>query len=233
MARKKTSKGATFLSSLKQDKRKLLMIGGAAAVVIIFIIFLSSLGSDEDKTAAAQADAAQTEQAGTTGTLTPQVPASQRYDYSNMLEGELPPPSQASSDLQGSVPAGEDDPFAGMRPQTPAQDQVPAQTQTPAPAQGQTPPPAPAQGVVPPAPSAGQTGALKAYLYCGSFSTEPQAQEQKALVAFQGQSSQVVRSPEGHFQLKIGPFDNREQARAKFNELGTHGLVERCALVDE
>ncbi len=230
MARKQTSKGAEFLSSIRQDKRKLLMIGGAALVVIIFIIFLSSLGSDEDKAAPAPAGAAQTGHAGSLSSQIPQVPASQRYDYSNMLEGELPSPAQATSDLQGSVTAGQDDPFAGMRPQTPEQEQTEAAASAPESYQAQT---APAQDTMSQDAPSGQLGHLKAYLYCGSYGTEPLAQEQKALLAFQGLGSQVVRSPEGNFQLKIGPFDNREQARAKFNELGTQGLVERCALVDE
>ena len=67
----------------------------------------------------------------------------------------------------------------------------------------------------------------------GSFDSENQAQEHKALIAFQGASSTVVQNSEGKYQLKIGPFANREIGRSEFNKLGEAGLVERCALVDE
>ena len=77
------------------------------------------------------------------------------------------------------------------------------------------------------------TQEVESWLYCDSFDSENQAQEHKALIAFQGASSTVVQNSEGKYQLKIGPFANREIGRSEFNKLGEAGLVERCALVDE
>lgn len=118
----------------------------------------------------------------------------------------------------------------------PAPAPAPASTPAPAPAPAATPAPAPAQAPAakseaqqqPAQPAKESTGAV---LYCGSFGTSHQAEEQKALLAFQGQRAAVVKRS-GSYTLKLGPYKTKAAARAEFSKLDQAGLVSECALED-
>lgn len=215
---------------LKEDKKRVLLLALLAVIILAFIIFLTSLSS-EDTSNVKEASVDNTEQsANTSGSLdlnqTAKVPASQKYDYTNLLND-----TQNEQTAQTEIA----DPFANMRPQTTPDTQVNSTTNQAissqdALSQGQnqnsSEESVPQETVTYPQ-------EVEAWLYCDSFDSENQAQEHKALIAFQGASSTVVQNSEGKYQLKIGPFANREIGRSEFNKLGEAGLVERCALVDE
>lgn len=206
---------AGLSKKLREDKKKVLLLGVLAVIILAFILFLTSLSSDEEPAAAQGTEAAQDNGASGALSLTPEddkVPAAKRYDYTNLLEKNQTAPDAA------------DDPFAAVREQ--AQADADAAEQVP----GQEPE---AQSVPEMKPTEGVPPAVQSWLYCDSYAQESQAQEMKALIAFQGVSSQVVRTQDGAFQLKVGPFPSREAGRSEFNRLGEAGLVDRCALVDE
>ncbi len=77
-----------------------------------------------------------------------------------------------------------------------------------------------------------QPTSTKASLYCGSYPSSAKAEEQKAIMAFQGLSSTVVRY-KGVYSLKLGPYKNRDRAKAAFNDLDAKGLVTECSLENE
>ena len=72
-------------------------------------------------------------------------------------------------------------------------------------------------------------GSTKAVLYCGNFSSSAKAEEQKALMAFQGLSSQVVKHGSS-YMLKLGPYKSRDAAKKVFSRLDADGLVSECSL---
>ncbi len=200
-----------FLNKLRTDRKTAIVCALAALVVVLLIVMIFS-GNQQDESTQTD-DILGDLNAEESGELSlnqdQKVPASQRYDYTNLL----------SQDYQPADPA--EDPFAGMKqgsdttPDSSAPD-----TKAAPPAQE----PAPVD-------TAGQPS--DAWLYCDSFASEALASEQKALVAFQGLSSHVVASENNSYQLKIGPFPDREFARSEFNRLGEAGLVSRCSLVEE
>ncbi|MGN0908302.1 MAG: SPOR domain-containing protein, partial [Succinivibrio sp.] len=116
-----------------------------------------------------------------------------------------------------------------------------AQSQSPAPAAAPAPAPAaaPASAAANAAAAGGNKdqahdGAAKdggAVLYCGSFASSHAAEEQKALLAFQGQRAFVVRRGSS-YTLKMGPYKTKAAARAEFSKLDQAGLVSECALED-
>lgn len=73
------------------------------------------------------------------------------------------------------------------------------------------------------------TSSTKAVLYCGNFVSSSKAEEQKALMAFQGLSSQVVKHGSSYV-LKLGPYKSRDAARKVFSRLDADGLVSECSL---
>ena len=125
-----------------------------------------------------------------------------------------PPRPRGPHEMSNDYQAGPDnaalledeDPFAGMK-------------EAPPPPAEMGPPPAAVQ-------------APGAVLYCDSFPSQAKAEEQKARIAFAGVSADVTRQ-DGRIVLRIGPFANRDQARAKFNQLAEMKLLGQCALVDE
>ncbi len=74
-----------------------------------------------------------------------------------------------------------------------------------------------------------QKSSGQAFLYCGTFSSAAKAEEQKALMAFQGLSSQVKKHG-ASFVLKLGPYKDRDAARQTFSKLDANGLVSECSL---
>ena len=77
-----------------------------------------------------------------------------------------------------------------------------------------------------------QPTSTKATLYCGSYPSSAKAEEQKAIMAFQGLSSTVVRHNDV-YSLKLGPYKNRDRAKAVFKDLDAKGLVTECSLENE
>lgn len=229
------SKKTSF--KLSPQHKKPLAIGAVIVIVLVFAGFLLSLTSGSKSTAesAASGTTAAAQNQGTSGEL--QVPASQRYDYANLLND----PSEEAIPLV--QPEASDDPFAGMKNQTPARTtpqvqppQIELPSAAPAPAPAQDPYYAGSQGsssAVPqpePQPQAVQTP-RRAIMYCDSFSTAQDAETQKAMIAFQGIVATVV--PQGQtYSLRIGPFPNREAGRQVFSILSDKGLVRQCALSD-
>lgn len=213
----------TFLS----DRKKLVLLGALLAIVMAFIFFLISLSASNDPVTPPQ-NTVQTE--GQSGALTldgtEKVPAAQKYDYTTLLKDDAP----------AAPPA---DPFAGMKESSaPAADPTAPLSSAEEAPQSQVTESVP---VEPPSPDTTSRGSeplpsgttMGAFLYCDSFATQSEAEGQKALIAFQGQSSEVVQNSEGRYQLKLGPYVSRDAARTEFNQLGEQGLVSRCALVDE
>lgn len=188
-------------------QKKIAAIAAVLLIVLIFVSFLLSLLSDEKAQSSAQPAPQQSAQQQS-GEL--QIPASQRYDYSNML-----------NEPQEEAPSGQSDPFAGMKDSG----ALPAPAPAPAPEPQAQPAPAPA----PQQPA--QAGGPQAVLFCGTFGSAKEAESQKALIAFQGIVSEI-RPREGGYTLMIGPFPNREEARAVFGNLAEKGLVSECSLTD-
>lgn len=200
-------------------QKKIVAIAAVLLIVLIFVSFLLSLSGGDDKAEGSSAHSAAAQSTQQSGEL--QIPASQRYDYSNML-----------NEPQDSAPAAEQNqnPFAGMKPENGS---------LPAPA------PATAQGQVQPAPvpttdksaagaqqaAGAQSTSRQAVLFCGSFASAKEAESQKALIAFQGIVSEV-QPRSGAYTLMIGPFPNREEARVVFGNLADKGLVSECSLTD-
>lgn len=67
-------------------------------------------------------------------------------------------------------------------------------------------------------------------MYCDSFSTENDAMQKKATIAFStGLLSEVVNK-NGTYQLKLGPFNTRNKAIEAFKKLDSQELVGECTL---
>ena len=205
-------------------QKKIVAIAAVLLIVLIFVSFLLSLSGGDDKAegSSAQNTAAQSTQQS--GEL--QIPASQRYDYSNML-----------NEPQDSAPAAEqnENPFAGMKPDNgslpaPAPAAAPDQVQ-PAPVPTVDQNAAGAQQAGSAQPAGAQSASRQAVLFCGSFASAKEAESQKALIAFQGIVSEV-QPRSGAYTLMIGPFPNREEARVVFGNLADKGLVSECSLTD-
>ncbi len=183
------------------------------------------------------------------------IPAKQKFDYQGQLNTNVGPQDTADAPITApaplttqentdAVPAFDEDPFASstnnaqpqMAPQR-VEPQPVAQPQTQVAPQPQAVPQvqqAPAQQVAPTAPAKPQatTTSSKAMLYCGSFSSQSKAEEQKALMAFQGIQSTVVKH-NGSFMLKLGPYKSRDAARQAFSKVDATGLVSECSLENE
>lgn len=206
-------KGKKLGAGIGARQKKILAIAAVMAVLVIFASFLLSLGGSEPEQTPAAQDAPAASGGAQSGQL--QIPASERYDYANMLNEPQQPMPDSSSGAAGELtpPAPEDNPFASMQP--PQTAPAPAPSAEPAPVQPTAP-----------APSGPQ-----AMLYCDSFATAAEAESRKALVAFQGLSSQV-QAQGNAFVLAIGPFADRAEARARFADLADKGLVTQCSLTD-
>ena len=162
------------------------------------------------------------------------IPAKQKFDYqgqANSATADVGPQMAAdapittpapltSQDDPDAVPALDEDPFASSSNN--AQPQVAPQVQQ-TPAQDTT-------AAVTPKPQAPVS--TKAVLYCGGFSSQSKAEEQKALMAFQGLQSTVVKH-NGSFTLKLGPYKSRDAARQAFSKVDATGLVSECSLENE
>ncbi len=79
--------------------------------------------------------------------------------------------------------------------------------------------------------AASEKSSGSAVLYCGKYENSHAAEEQKALLAFQGQRSTVTKR-QGQFTLKLGPYKSKAEARNEFSKLDGAGLVNECALED-
>lgn len=149
------------------------------------------------------------------------IPANRKFDYeaadnSGALSpadtpiAVTPSPAENSGNVEVSEPAAASLPIPAIGPV----DAAPSED-------------APAQNVKP-----AQGAGTAAVLFCGKFGTSQSAEERKAMLAFQGKSSTVVKRGSG-YSLKIGPFKNREAARAEFAQLDAGGLVNECSLEDD
>ncbi|MBO8415429.1 MAG: SPOR domain-containing protein [Proteobacteria bacterium] len=201
-------------------QKKIVAVAAVLLIVLIFVSFLLSLSGGDDKAegSSAHSEAAQSTQQS--GEL--QIPASQRYDYSNMLN-EPQQPAPAAEQNQN--------PFAGMKPENGS---LPSPAPAPAPGTQVQPAPVPAtdHSAAGAQPAAGaQSASRQAVLFCGSFASAKEAESQKALIAFQGIVSEV-QPRSGAYTLMIGPFPNREEARVVFGNLADKGLVSECSLTD-
>lgn len=202
---------------LPAQKKRVLAIGGVAFIILIFISFLLSLTEDESQ------DIESSFETGTTivqddlnGSLP--LPSSQRYDFESngqSVGGGL------ENLLNDTPPVGVDnDPFA---------DNKNNQSET---VEENTVAPGPADEV----PEYEELQAAvklpkETALYCDSYSTSAAAESQKAVLAFQGISASVINNQDNSFGLKLGPYENADQARKAFNELSEKGLLQRCALI--
>lgn len=202
------------IKDLPPQKKRVLAMGGVAFVVLVFVSFLLSLSEDSTEPTKAP-EQAPTAQATPTAPQTNQ----QRYDFE---QGSAQSSAQqgALEDLLKS-PAPQDptttDPFAGM-----------AGTGTEPSSPEMTPEVAPGTAPIPeeqaPAPSS-------TILICDTFGDAASAESKKAILAFQGMGSTVVKNADGTFSLKLGPYGTPEQARTIFGDLSDKGLLERCALI--
>lgn len=211
--------GSKVQFKLAARQKKILLLAAMMAIVVVFISFLLSLSEDQ-KTSTTPAKA--------TGELAPtapvQQPAAERYDYVNMLN-EPEQPSTDNTATSGSLtppvsesaPHVSDDPFAHMQPK-------------PEPAPSTTPTSTPATENTVTTPATDST-ATQAILYCDSFSSAQEAESRKAMIAFQGISSQVTHQ-DGKIVLAVGPFKDRQVARSTFATLADKGLVTQCSLTD-
>lgn len=210
--------------------RKLLGIGLLLVIAAAFVSFLFSLSGDDSSKGQTASDFAVHQQAGTArnnaGTQ-PQVPAAKRYDYASMVNEPLPDRQEnVNADSTGVSGTITPPPAVPVQPQGSGQQGSPAMQAPQA-----EPAPAQPQAQAQPQPQLTETLPQAAILTCGSFTTEGEAQQQKALIAFQGVSSEVIRSGSG-FALQMGPFASREEGRNVFNKLAAQGLVQQCALSD-
>lgn len=68
------------------------------------------------------------------------------------------------------------------------------------------------------------------FLYCNQYKTQKEASQTKASIAFSlGLMSSIVNKG-GYYQLKLGPFGNREEALNIFEQLDNQELVDECTL---
>lgn len=222
------------LSNLPPQKKRVLAIGGIAFIVLLFVSFLLSLteddGSNQTQEVVSQ-EANQPLEQGSSGEL--QLPSSQRYDFENNVATN----GGGIEDLLNDAPHTDDGPI-GV-------DKSPFENQpnTQSPSQGLGPLPMPtdeeealggqqAQGQAPEAPQAAPAS-TKAVLYCDSYTNAADAESQKAVLAFQGVTAQVVKNQDGTLGLKLGPFPSAERAREAFSFLADKGLLQQCGLIQE
>lgn len=222
------------LSNLPPQKKRVLAIGGIAFIVLLFVSFLLSLTEDDGSNQTQQVvsqDANQPLEQGSSGEL--QLPSSQRYDFENNVATN----GGGIEDLLNDAPQTDDGPI-GV-------DKSPFENQpnTQSPSQGLGPLPMPteeeealggqqAQEQAPEAPQAAPVS-TKAVLYCDSYTNAADAESQKAVLAFQGVTAQVVKNQDGTLGLKLGPFPSAERAREAFSFLADKGLLQQCGLIQE
>lgn len=222
------------LSNLPPQKKRVLAIGGIAFIVLLFVSFLLSLteddGSNQTQEVVSQ-EANQPLEQGSSGEL--QLPSSQRYDFENNVATN----GGGIEDLLNDAPQTDDGPI-GV-------DKSPFENQpnTQSPSQGLGPLPMPteeeealgeqqAQEQATEAPQAAPAS-TKAVLYCDSYTNAADAESQKAVLAFQGVTAQVVKNQDGTLGLKLGPFPSAERAREAFSFLADKGLLQQCGLIQE
>ncbi len=196
--------------------------------------------SDGQDSAQDSQDGALTPPSGTAPAAEPiaQPAPSAQAPSGNDEGGEAVPIQDAEAPL--TAPASS--PAPAQKPDASESAPAPAPAEAAAPAPAPAPAPASAAQAQKPAQSASQQqkeqGAPEAresdgaVLYCGSFATSRAAEEQKALLAFQGQRAQVVRRS-GSYTLKLGPYKTKAAARSEFSKLDQAGLVSECALEDK
>lgn len=68
-------------------------------------------------------------------------------------------------------------------------------------------------------------------LYCEDYTTLQRAYKQKARLAYINVRASIVKH-NGLFQIKVGPFNNAQEAKAMYNKLVNKDLLTRCALVN-
>ena len=229
------------LSNLPPQKKRVLAIGGIAFIVLLFVSFLLSLTEDDGSNQTQQVvsqEANQPLEQGSAGEL--QLPSSQRYDFENNVATN----GGGIEDLLNDAPQTDDGPI-GV-------DKSPFEKQpsTQSPSQGLGPLPMPteeeealggqqaqeqapeATQAAPEAPQAAPAS-TKAVLYCDSYTNAADAESQKAVLAFQGVTAQVVKNQDGTLGLKLGPFPSAERAREAFSFLSDKGLLQQCGLIQE
>ena len=195
---------------LDERKKRILAIAGVATVVLLFVSFLVSLttGSDDNSNAAVQTSEEITLEDNSHDTSV-KVPASVRYSYDAQPESDM-----SSGTIEPDTVDQNQDPFANMNSSENTEQAAPVQQESDL------------------APGIEEQKQFLSYLYCGSFDSDGAAQQEKAKIAFAGIIS-TVASYKGTLTLKIGPFNNRDEARAKFHSLSEKGLLSTCELVDE
>ena len=197
---------------LDERKKRILAIAGVATVVLLFVSFLVSLttGGDDNSSAAVQTSEEITLEDNSHNTPV-KVPASVRYSYDAQPESES---DMSTGTIEPDTVDQNQDPFANMNSSENTEQAAPVQQESDL------------------APGIEEQKQFLSYLYCGSFDSDGAAQQEKAKIAFAGIIS-TVASYKGTLTLKIGPFNNRDEARAKFHSLSEKGLLSTCELVDE
>lgn len=71
------------------------------------------------------------------------------------------------------------------------------------------------------------------FLYCGKFSSQKEASEHKANLAFSAGMISSVVEKSGTYTLKLGPFDSRDNAVKAFEKMDKLSLVDECQLETE
>lgn len=200
--------------NLDDRKKRILTIAGVAAVIVIFASFLLSLSDDKEEITSSTTDTIELEQ----NVDTNKVPASVRYDFDNDA-------SVDNAQEQGSLADMLNDEDSTSNQDTSIDSTQGQIENTPAPTEN-------ASESLAPGIDTSVNVEAKAYLYCDEFSSKEKAQEAKAKIAFLGVISNVD-TYNNKISLKIGPFESRDKARAKFQELNSKALVSTCTLIDE
>ncbi|ATC93376.1 SPOR domain-containing protein [Pseudoalteromonas tunicata] len=68
-------------------------------------------------------------------------------------------------------------------------------------------------------------------LICGSFKTDERAQSQKAIIAFEGITSEVRQSKNGYYQVRLGPYSTKRIAESEKNKLKRANAA-RCNIIN-
>ena len=68
-------------------------------------------------------------------------------------------------------------------------------------------------------------------LICGSFKTSERAEAQKAMIAFQGISSDIHLSKNGYYRVKLGPYSTKRLAESDRNKLKRANAA-RCQILN-
>lgn len=217
------------LSNLPPQKKRVLAIGGIAFIVLLFVSFLLSLTEDDGSNQTQEAVSQEVNQPldqSNSGDL--QLPSSQRYDFENNVATN----GGGIEDLLNDAPETDNSPI-GV-------DKSPFENQpnTQSPAQGLGPLPMPTEeeealGQIQEQAPQVEAAPTKAVLYCDSYSNAAEAESQKAVLAFQGVTAQVVKNQDGSLGLKLGPFPSAERAREAFSFLADKGLLQQCGLIQE